>query len=168
MKEIHFRLRNIDSKDYEALTHVAYQTIGRPSPTALARHLIKSAIPRTHVKSSLPRKNNRIEVRLSDMKMAKLTEQAQANEMTLNQYIRLILNTHINKAVPLTTAEISALRESNFQLYKIGQNLNQIAKALNSQLPVNLTSQFLEELQRLIDSHFEKVGDLIQKSSEKS
>ena len=82
--------------------------------------------------------------------------------MTLNQYVRLLLVTHLSKDTVLTANEVKALRESNYQIYKLGVNINQVAKALNMG---NATSLSLKELQNLsdaIDKHVAKVGQLLQ------
>lgn len=61
----------------------------------------------------------------------------------------------------MSAKQIQALLESNYQLYQIGTNINQIAKTLNQGKPISLTSKKLDELAKLIDTHINRVADVI-------
>ena len=71
MKEIHFRLRNINNDDYQSIKDIALQHTGSSSPSRLARHLIlqklmekqKSAVDFKH-----DERTSRLEIRLPDAK----------------------------------------------------------------------------------------------------
>jgi predicted DNA binding CopG/RHH family protein len=163
-KEVHFRIRNINQDDYESLKQAALKYTGSPSPSALARYLINQKIKTDNDTSALDEENttNRIHIRMPQPSVEKLREEAKANSMTLNQYIRLLLVSHLHKEALPSTSEVQALRDSNYQLYKIGVNLNQIAKALNTGSAMSLTTNELRSVRELIDGHFKKVGSLLQ------
>ena len=74
--------------------------------------------------------------------------------MSLNQYIRLLLITHLAKEPVPTTKEVQAFRESNYQLHKLGVNINQVAKAINSGAATSLTLKDLQNISDTIDNHF--------------
>lgn len=164
MKEIHFRLRNINNDDYQSIKDIAIQHTGSSSPSRLARHLIlqklieqKSAVDFKH-----DERTNRLEIRLPDDAIEKLNVEAAEQAMTLNQYIRLLLITHLAKEPVPTTKEVQALRDSNYQLHKLGVNINQVAKAINSGTATSLTLKELQNISDTIDNHFGKVGTLLQ------
>lgn len=165
MKEIHFRLRNINNDDYQSIKDIALQHTGSSSPSRLARHLIlqklmekqKSAVDFKH-----DERTNRLEIRLPDDAIEKLNVEAAEQSMSLNQYIRLLLITHLAKEPVPTTKEVQALRDSNYQLHKLGVNINQVAKAINSGTATSLTLKELQNISDTIDNHFGKVGTLLQ------
>lgn len=164
-KEVHVRLRNIEKEDYESLKQIAFKKTGSASPTSLARYLLKQELSKQNEEyETLDTEviNKRIHIRISQTDFEKLSAEAIDHTMTLNQYVRLLLVTHLSKDTVLTASEVKALRESNYQIYKLGVNINQVAKALNMG---NATSLSLKELQNLsdaIDKHVAKVGQLLQ------
>lgn len=164
------RIYGLTRDEKKVLQKLADEKFGKPSISSFARHLLTNEISKsanTKATNNLERKTERLEVRLSKTISAKLKRQADAEGMSLNRYVIMILHNHISQEKTLTLNEVSAVQHSNYQLYKIGQNLNQIAKALNSQQSSSLSSQFLEELQDTIDNHFTTIGNLIQKSKER-
>ncbi|CAM5191838.1 hypothetical protein OURE66S_03865 [Oligella ureolytica] len=93
-----------------------------------------------------------------------LEELAKAEGMTLNRYIVMLLHGYSTKEPVLSTNEVDAIRKSNYQLYKIGHNLNQIAKALNAGLPNSISNTEITKLKAVIDEHMTKVHQLIDKN----
>lgn len=164
-KEVHIRLRNIKKEDYDSLKKIALKKTGSASPTSLARHLVMQTLLEKNkepIDLNSDGRTNRLEIRLPEDAINALSNEASLQTMTLNQYIRLLLITHLSKDSVLTANEVKALRESNYQIYKLGVNINQVAKALNMG---NATSLSLKELQNLndaIDKHVAKVGQLLQ------
>ena len=63
----------------------------------------------------------------------------------------------------LLGSEIEVLKKSNYELYKIGVNINQIAKANNAgdmvELPIN-------QLYNQIQKHIKVVQDLLKSSTD--
>ena len=90
-----------------------------------------------------------------------------AEKMTTNAYITMIVQGYVNQNPVSTTAEVKALYQSNVQLVRIGNNLNQIAKALNLNQPTNITTELLNELKATINKHTEKVGNIITANIER-
>lgn len=65
--------------------------------------------------------------------------------MTVNGYIRFLVQNAAAQEPLLTTREVEALYQSNAQLLRIGHNINQIAKSLNTSNPTALSVQELKK-----------------------
>ena len=77
-------------------------------------------------------KTKRFEIRLSENEYVQLQALAEDFEMTVSDYIRWsIFQRNVTMRI-LLDDESSALSKIRFQLDKIGTNINQIAKVLNS------------------------------------
>lgn len=144
------------------LKKVAIQKVDKQSISLLAKQLLLNEIEiSTSTEKLKPERKRRAEIRLNPSTQEKLLELAIAQGMTLNRFMVMLLNNYIEDTKIMSATQIQALRESNYQLYQIGTNINQIAKALNQGKPASLTSQKLDELAQLIDTHTAKVADVI-------
>ncbi len=110
---------------------------------------------------SVNNKSCRLEIRFSEQEGDKLAELAKSHHMTINAFIVSIIRNYLDKTPLLTAAEVEALYQSNSQLLRIGRNLNQIARQLNSMEGGSITSEQITSLQKIIDAHTEKVGNLL-------
>lgn len=106
-------------------------------------------------------------LKLNAVETAFLREAAEQADMSISAFIRLALRSHLTNTAILNNEEVRALYQSNFQLLRIGRNLNQIARAFNAQEPVDLTSQKISDVMKIIDDHTHKVRDLIVANEEK-
>lgn len=106
-------------------------------------------------------------LKLNSVETAFLREAADQADMSISAFIRLALKSHLTKTAILNNEEVRALYQSNFQLLRIGRNLNQIARACNAQQPVDLTSKKINDVMDIIDDHTRKVRDLIVFSQER-
>ena len=104
----------------------------------------------------------RLELKLPPHIADYLTQGAKIGKMSANRYALAILAGYIDQHPILTGNEVTALYQSNYQLVKIGNNLNQIARKLNAGETASLTSQNIAELAAFIDQHTDKVGELIR------
>ena len=82
----------------------------------------------------------------------------------INYIIRIILSNIYSENVKLLGVEIEQLKKSNYELHKIGVNINQIAKAINSGENINFDLSILNDH---ISSHLEIVQMLLKSSLEK-
>lgn len=77
-----------------------------------------------------------------------LKELAETNECSIQYYIKIIINNHLYNEKKLLGNELEALKKSNYELYRIGVNVNQIAKANNMgdrvDLPINKLYEFIK------------------------
>lgn len=167
-REVHFRVRDLDSDAYEKLRCVAKAQTGKASVSLLAKQLLFDALDLKHQEiKPFSGQSNRIEIRLDQSDLEPLQDRAQAEQMTVNGYIRFLVQNAVAQEPLLTTREVEALYQSNAQLLRIGRNINQIAKSLNTSNPTALSVQELKKLQEQIADHTEKVGRLVSASFER-
>lgn len=159
MREIHLRIRNVSEEDYANLKALALQLTGSYSVPSLIRYWIRQSGIKLQ-DNQLPKlSRSRLEIQLKNKEQ--LSALALTQGMTLNRFIVMLLHNYTQDTKIMSATQIQALRESNYQLYQLGKNINQIAKALNQGKPVSLTSQKLDDLAKLIDTHTSKVADVI-------
>lgn len=169
-KDIHFRIRGLSVTEVELLREKAHQVTGKKSIAGLAKKLLyEQGFLMGKSNSRLKNDNaeqSRFEIRLNTDDQRVLEELAAQEGMTLNGYVAMLLHGYVTKEPQLTTNEVQAIRESNYQLYKIGNNLNQVAKALNmeevSANSVKLAA--IESLQAMMRQHMLTVHPLIEKN----
>lgn len=162
MKSIHFWVRNITEEDYAIILKLAVAKTGRASLSALAKALVLEYLENHDTqKRNTNRKRKRLQIRLDEDTQSELDNLAKDSHMTSNQFVSMLVEQYISKNPTLTTAEITALYKSNQQLLMIGRNLNQIAKALNSNTATELSTKTLNELREIIDKHTDTVSHLI-------
>lgn len=106
-------------------------------------------------------------LKLNPVETAFLNEAAAQADMSVSAFIRMALRSQMTKMAILNNDEVTAVYQSNFQLLRIGRNLNQIARALNAQEPTEVTSKKIEEVMTAIDEHTEKVRRLIAANQER-
>lgn len=87
---------------------------------------------------------------------------ANNRKSSIQYYIIYVLYNHLYNERKLLGNEIEVLKKSNYELYKIGVNVNQIAKANNAgdkmELPINMLSN-------KIDSHVNLVMGILKSNS---
>lgn len=162
--EIHVRIRDISEKEYEELKNVALHIVGTPSIAALAKHLLLKQTEARLNKAFVEAVSKRTEIRLNTKTKDKLQQLAAQENMSLNRYIVMLLNNYVETKKIMSRTQLQALRESNYQLFQIGKNINQIAKALNQGLPATVSSAELEKIYHFIDKHTEEVRQVIVKT----
>lgn len=166
-KDIHFRIRGLSVTEVEQLREKAHQVTGSKSIAGLAKKLLYEQGFLTETpKSSSSEGQSRFEIRLCNQDQQALEKLANQEGMTLNRYVTMLLRGYISKGPQLTTNEVKAIRESNYQLYKIGNNLNQVAKALNmEEVSANSVKlEAIESLQAMMRQHMLTVHPLIEKN----
>lgn len=117
------------------LQEAAMRLYGQPNASLLVRSLIAAHLvkPNTkqHVKQiDLSGEMIRVELRLPAATVNAISDLAEKHFSTRNYYINDLIFSHLGNP-QLLTDEIEVLRRSNYELVKIGTNLNQIAKAFN-------------------------------------
>ncbi|WP_434776848.1 plasmid mobilization protein [Neisseria sp. Ec49-e6-T10] len=165
-KRLTLDIIGISDSDRNVIKKIAVKKYGKPSISYFVKQLLCDILKdhnhySTSHDSTLIEKRNRIETRLSKEEKKKLSMLAKPHHMTVNAFIASIIRNYLNKTPLLTAAEVDALYQSNAQLLRIGRNLNQIAKQFNSMEGGNITSEQVTALQNIINTHTEKVGELL-------
>ncbi|AVL70636.1 hypothetical protein AAEX37_01079 [Oligella sp. MSHR50489EDL] len=161
MKEV--RIRNVSNDDYIRLQEISRQETGSQSVAALAKKQLFKALQRDdEISATKSSPTTRLRVALNYEAKETLQILAKKEGMTINNYIAMLCYRHISTKPILTTNEVQAVQQSNYQLYKLGVNLNQIAKSLNMGQPTSITSQQIQRLKDDINQHMRKVHELIE------
>ena len=109
-------------------------------------------------------KKKRLQFSLKESHFKILLERAKLTDSSPQHYIiRLILNDLTDDNI-LLGSEIEQLKKSNYELHKIGININQIAKAINSG-EKDKVGDDLKSIFNLIDSHVVMVKNILAKNT---
>lgn len=160
------KIYGLTSQHINDLKKIAFKKIGKSSVSSFAKHLLlQQLLEQNHTAIDIKHYSEnprRLELRLAVPVFKRLKEIAEIHSMTVNRYSALILHDHITCEPTPTVNEVQVLRESNYQLYKLGVNLNQVAKALNSTSATSLSLKEVQVLQVAVDEHIRTVGKLLQ------
>jgi hypothetical protein len=78
-----------------------------------------------------PNRDARLYVRLDPEDRMLLTSRASERGMRAATYVSVLVRSHLRKLTPIPKDELAALKESIAELRAIGNNLNQIARAIH-------------------------------------
>lgn len=146
----------------------AQKELGSKSRTQAILHLInekmnaeKATIGSLNLNAiPISNKRKRVQFSLLEHEYNLLKIVAENSDTSIQYYIiRLILKDLYNKN-KLLGNEIEQLKKSNYELHKIGVNINQIAKSLNSGEKVNVN---LDSSIKLIKNHVDIVMHTLNK-----
>ncbi|WP_373755409.1 hypothetical protein [Neisseria sp.] len=151
----------------ENLRTLSEKKYGSANVSNFARDLLLKVAEDTVGDTDIPKYSSkqaktRMELKLPPKVAAWLNQTAEAQHMTPNAVALSILLEYIDKTPVLLGQEAQELHSSNYQLLRIGRNLNQMVKKMNFGEPVSLTLQHIVELKNLIDAHTEKVGRVLR------
>ena len=156
---------DITEKECDALRGIAKEQYGKSSISYFVTQFLKKTLQNNSQLNTIIAPpiadTDRLELRLSKREKQYLHKHADAHHMTSNTFAVSIIRNYLDKTPLLTAAEVEALYQSNAQLLRIGRNLNQIARQLNSMEGGSITSEQITSLQNIIDIHTEKVGNLL-------
>ena len=155
----------LTEEELTTLRDMAFKQYGRASVSFLAKKLLQTQLEKKEEPEpnifEKPKGSKRITLRLPDRDRAYLQAAALQNHSSMNDVARDIIQAHIYKTPFLSNNEVQALYQSNYQLLRIGRNLNQIARQLNAGESASLTTQHIQELSAFIDKHTEHVGQVL-------
>ena len=155
----------LTEEELTTLRDMAFKQYGRASVSFLAKKLLLEHLSKAdpindsdqHAQSS----KSRMELRLPQSLQNYLKSGAAKLQMTANMMALHILMEYMDKHPVISNDEVQALYQSNYQLLRIGRNLNQIARQLNAGESASLTTQHIQELSAFIDKHTEHVGQVL-------
>jgi hypothetical protein len=94
-----------------------------------------------------PNRDARLYVRLDPDDRAMLTSRASARGMRAATYVSVLVRAHLRNVTPIPKEELAALKGSIAELRAIGNNLNQMARAMNQG---NAAAPGRQELQAML------------------
>ena len=128
------RVDAVPAETKEQLKTAAKDLFGKPNVSLLVRHLISEHLAKKSAPSNAYVQNVddfvRLEIKLPKSAVEELERRAESRLSSKTYYLQSVLFEHLG-ANQMQGDQIEVLRRSNFELSKLGTNLNQIAKALN-------------------------------------
>lgn len=170
LQNIHMFIK-LNCDEVNCLKNIAQDRYGKASISLLAKKLLQEQIrlpdytDKTHQESAP--NNQRLVLRLPSKQRAYLTQKATLQHSSLNDIVRDIIAEHITDNPVLSNDEVQALYQSNYQLLRIGRNINQLARQFNATLPQSLTTQQLNALSQFIEQHTNQVGKVLKKQNKR-
>lgn len=158
----------LTDSEIETLREIALKKYGKASVSLLAKKLLQEQLnnsePCTDNDShtAITAKKTRLELRLPTSIRAYLEHTATVHQMTPNMIVVSILMEYYEKHPVVSNNEAQILYQSNYQLLRIGRNLNQIARQLNAGENASITTQHIHELKSIIDTHTDRVHQVLK------
>lgn len=104
-------------------------------------------------------KKERVQFSLIKPDYHSLEKLAKHTDSSIQHYIICMIRNHLYHKHELLGNEIENLRKSNYELYRIGVNINQIAKAINAGHKISFDINMLNSQ---IKKHTEKVEKILK------
>lgn len=164
-------VNGLSDQHKEFLYAYAQKELGSKSRTQAILHLInekmsvdKKEIDKSELsKSFTNNEKKRVQISLLEHDYYNLLKVAEKSDTSIYNYIiRLILKDLYNEN-RLLGVEIEQLRKSNYELHKIGVNINQIARALNSGDNNGLVIDLMQ-LNDLLNKHVDYVMNILSEN----
>ncbi len=166
-------VRGVSKKQKDFLYDYAQEELGCSSRNKAVLHLVNEKMGASYdSERNTTTRNNvdnkelkaRVQLSLRQTDYQALKEITEQQDTSVQYYIISLILKDLYNHKRLNGKELELLRQSNYQLYKIGVNLNQIAKAMNAGEEKELA---IEQLIELINSHVEQVKILLNNTLEK-
>ena len=112
----------------------------------------------------------RIQIALTAKELEELEMLAKKEGFSVSKWVVALVRAQLNAAPQFGQKELEVLAQSNLQLLKIGNNLNQIAKALNASFSKNkgvYKVEIIEKLDAFIKEHAKRVSGAMQSNIQK-
>ena len=149
----------------QAMRQIVRRLSGQTSPESTRPP--STIDPQHPPKEREPRK--RLTLRLTESEYTRVHDHAQTDGFSMPLWIVALIRSRLTGTQPLGQTEQELLGESNYQLLAIGRNLNQIAKALNTDArdlrPYRV--DLIEQLEPQIKAHIGRVSALLAANAER-
>lgn len=111
----------------------------------------------------------RLEIKLSLSELKQVEFIAESVGYSRNLWVANLIRSYLTKAPQFGMRELEVLSESNSQMLRIGRNLNQITRQLNTSLAEadNLKASDIEQLSNEISAHVRSVSSVMQANIER-
>ena len=130
------RVDGVPPETKKQLQEAARQLYGKPNASLLVRSLIAGHLSKSGATAKLLTAVDagdtvRVELRLPRAALEQVNDLAEGRFSARNYYLTSVILAHLAQP-QLHGDEIEVLRRSNYELAKVGTNLNQVAKAFNT------------------------------------
>lgn len=169
-KQNPIRVFGLTCDEINELKQIAKDRYGKASVSLLAKKLLQEQIRQPentkHVyQENMTTDRQRLTLRLSPKHQAYLNQKALLEHSSLNDIVRDIISEHINNHPILSNDAVQALYQSNYQLLRLGRNINQLTRQFNAILPKSITTQQLQALSQFIEQHTNQVGKVLRQQN---
>ena len=148
----------------EQLQQMALERYGKDSASLMLRKLAEEQVEQPKIENMNEKQLfERLTLRLPPKHQVYLTEKAKLQHSTLNDVARDIIAEYITKKPVLGNDAVQALFQYNYQLLRIGRNINQIARKFNEMSPHSFTTKQLNEFVEYLDYHTDIVHRVLEK-----
>lgn len=165
-QNIHMCIK-LNCNEVNYLKNVAQDRYGKASISLLAKKLLQELVqPKAHTEPVYQENvsdNPRFTVSWLPRQYRYLSKKATLQGDSLSSVVRDIVQEYITNNPVLNNDEVQALYQSNYQLLRIGRNINQLARQFNAILPQSITTEQLNELADFLERHTEQVGKILRK-----
>lgn len=170
-KQNPIRVFGLSCDEIKQLQQMALERYGKASASLMLRKLAEEHIRQpenpelkpTHIHQENIPENPRFTVSWLPEQYRYLLEKATMQHDSLNSVVRDIVQEHITQNPVLSNDAVQALYQSNYQLLRMGRNINQLARQFNAILPQSLTTEKLNAILQYLDYHTEIVGKILKK-----
>lgn len=154
----------LTTDEIQQLRQIAKERYGKASVSLLAKKLLQAQIRQTEIENTHEEQLfERLTLRLPPKQQVYLTQKAKEQHSTLNEVARDIIAEYITKKPVLGNDAVQALFQYNYQLLRIGRNINQIARKFNEMSPHSFTTKQLNEFVEYLDYHTDIVYKILEK-----
>lgn len=163
-KQNPIRVFGLSYDEIKQLQQMALERYGKASTSLMLRKLGQEQckqpeIANTHEEQLF----ERLTLRLPPKQQVYLSQKAKEQHSTLNDVARDIIMEYITKNPVLGNDAVQALHQYNYQLLRIGRNINKIARQFNEISPQSLTTKQLNDLVEYLDYHTDIVHKVLEK-----
>lgn len=161
----------LTTDEIQQLRQIAKERYGKASVSLLAKKLLQEQIEQPkhqNEQQTIPAyqenisENPRFTVSWLPEQYRYLLEKAKLQHDSLNSVVRDIIQEHITQNPVLSNDAVQALYQSNYQLLRIGRNINQLARQFNAILPQSITTKQLNDISEYLDFHMKIIGNIIK------
>lgn len=163
-KQNPIRVFGLSCDEIKQLQQMALERYGKASASLMLRKLGQEQCKQPEIINTQEKQLfERLTLRLPPKQQVYLTQKAKEQHSTLNEVARDIIAEYITKNPVLGNDAVQALFQYNYQLLRIGRNINQIARQFNEMSPQSLTTKQLNELVEYLDYHTDIVHRVLEK-----
>lgn len=173
-----FRLLGLTQERHDFLYEYAQKILGSKSRTKAILHLVDEKMYGTAAIDRIKQERldepppsskdtKRIQFSVLQADYDNLAKIAQSTDSSIQHYLRCLVRSNLYGKYELLGFEMENLRRSNYELYRLGVNINQIAKALNTGHDVEVKRQLLDAMHKQIEEHTSRVEKILKDNLER-
>lgn len=173
-----FRLLGLTQEQHDFLYEYAQKILGSKSRTKALLHLVDEKMNGTAAIDRIKQERldepppsskdtKRIQFSVLQADYDNLAKIAQSTDSSIQHYLRCLVRSNLYGKYELLGFEMENLRRSNYELYRLGVNINQIAKALNTGHDVEVSKAMLDDMHKQISEHTSRVEKILKDNLER-